>query len=532
MRQAVDTESGPVEGIPGRDRSLTVFRGVPYAAPPVGDLRWRPPRPPLRWEGVRRADRFGPMCPQAPTDAAATGVDVPMSEDCLNLNIWTGAAASDERRPVLVWIYGGGFREGTGAHPRYDGENLARKGLVVVTFNYRLGAFGFLATPELSRESGTDASTASGNYGLLDCVAALRWVRDNIENFGGDPGRVTIAGQSAGAGAVNFLAMSPLAKGLFNRAVAQSHARYARDPELRYLATSYRLPAAAESAGDRYAREHGARTTEELRALPWRKLVDGHHPLDEAVQTGSTAGPPLFRPVVDGWVIPAGYDETYAKGLQNDVDYLTGNNLDESGAVPGTMFAALRSGRRAARPGAPPVHVTLDEHVAAARQKFGAMAEEFLRLYPAATDDEAAWASSQAVRDNSRISTCLWGTDWTRHTTRPLRTYFWTHRAPAQGPGPRRASHGSEIDYVFGNPAPGTAAWSDEDHEIARTVSSYWTNFAATGDPNGSGLPHWPVFSPDASTVMEIGAHFRPVPVADEARTDFWTRFFRTQQAW
>ncbi|MFG2659146.1 carboxylesterase/lipase family protein [Streptomyces sp. NPDC048425] len=529
MPHVVATEAGPVEGLPCRDRSVTVFRGIPYAAPPVGDLRWRPPQPPPRWEGVRRTDRFGPMCPQAPTDAAATGVDVPMSEDCLSLNIWTGAASSAELRPVLVWIYGGGFREGTGAHPRYDGENLARKGLVVVTFNYRLGAFGFLATPELSDES---PHGSSGNYGLLDCVAALRWVRDNITPFGGDPGRVTIAGQSAGAGAVNFLAMSPLTKGLFHRAIAQSHARYARDPELRYLATSYRLPADAERAGVRYAQEHGARTARELRTLPWRKLVDGRHPPDTAVETAGAAGPPLFRPVVDGWLIPAGYDETYAKGSQNDVDYLTGNNLDEGGAVPETMVASLRAGQRAIRPGSPSIHVTLAQHVAAARRKFGALADEFLRLYPAGTDDEAAQASSRAARDNSRLSTWLWGVDWTRHSTRTLYTYFWTHRAPEDGSGLRRASHGSEIDYVFGNPAHGTASWSEEDHEIARTLSSFWINFVATGDPNGTGLPHWPGFSPDTATVMELGTHFRPMRVADPVRTDFWFRFFQTQQPW
>ncbi|MER6082822.1 carboxylesterase family protein [Streptomyces sp. NPDC001833] len=531
LRDAVATEAGPVTGLPGRDRSVTVFRGVPYAAPPVGELRWRPPRPPLAWHGVRPADRFGAMCPQAPTDAVATGVEVPMSEDCLTLNIWTGATAADERRPVLVWVYGGGFREGTGAHPRYDGERLAGKGLVVVTFNYRLGAFGFLATPELSAEQEqASGHTASGNYGLLDCVAALRWVRDNIAHFGGDPGRVTVAGQSAGAGAVNFLAMSPLARGLFQGVIAQSHARYARDPELRYLATSYRLPPAAEAAGTAYALAHGARTVRELRALPWRKLVDGHHPVDTAVETGSASGPPLFRPVVDGWVLPARYDDTYAKGLQNDVAYLTGNNLDESGAVPEAAFAELRGSRRPGRPGAPPVHLTLEAHRSAARRKFGPLAGEFLRLYPAATDDEAALAASAAVRDNSRLSTALWGADWTRHTTRPVHTYFWTHRAPVPGSAVRRAAHGSEIDYVFGNPAPGTAPWTDEDRAVADTVSAYWINFAATGDPNGTGLPHWPAFSPD--TVMEIGAHCRPVPVADPARSDFWIRFFRTQQAW
>jgi para-nitrobenzyl esterase len=528
-RPTADTEAGPVEGVLCRDHTATVFRGVPYAAPPVGDLRWRPPQPPPGWEGTRRADRFSPMCPQAPTEAAATGVDVPMSEDCLNLNIWTGADYREERRPVLVWIYGGGFRGGTGAHPRYDGENLARDGLVVVTFNYRLGAFGFLATPELSEES---EHRSSGNYGLLDCVAALRWVRDNIAHFGGDPGRVTIAGQSAGAGMVNFLAMSPLAKGLFHRAIAQSHARHARDPELRYLSTSYRLPSDAESAGDRYARAHGASTAHELRSLHWRKLIDGHHPVDASVDTKGPASPPLFRPVLDGWALPAGYDETYAKGLQNDVDYLTGNNLDESGAVPEAMVAALRGWRRAARPGSPPVNVTLEQHVAAAQRKFGPLAEEFLRLYPATTDDEAARASSRAARDNSRISTWLWGVDWTRHAVGTVHTYFWTHRAPARDTGPRRAGHGSEIDYVFRNPADGTGAWTEDDHTVARTVSAYWTNFVATGDPNGSGVPRWPAFSPDAAAVMEIGGHFRMTPVADAARTDFWIRFFRAQQAW
>lgn len=529
MRHTVDTEAGPVEGIPCRDRSVTVFRGVPYAAPPVGELRWRPPQPPPRRQGVLRAGRFGPMCPQAPTEAAATGVDVPMSEDCLNLNIWTGAMSAAERRPVLVWVYGGGFREGTGAHPRYDGEHLAREGVVVVTFNYRLGAFGFLATPELSEES---EHGSSGNYGLLDCVAALRWVRDNIAGFGGDADRVTVAGQSAGAGAVNFLVLSPLAKGLFRRAIAQSHARYARDPELRHLSTSYRLPADAERAGGRYAREHGARSIGELRSLHWRKLVDGHHPVDMAVNTGGTARPPLFRPVVDGWVIPAGYDETYTKGSQNDVDYLTGNNLDESGAVPESLVAALRTGRRTVRPGSPPVNVTLEQHVASARGKFGALADEFLRLYPARTDDEAARAASRAARDNSRVSTYLWGVDWTRQATGRLHTYFWTHRTPPPNGGPAQASHGSEIDYVFHNPAGGTGSWTEEDHEIARVLSSYWTNFVATGDPNGAGLPDWPAFSPDARSVMEIGAAFRPTQVAGPAYTDFWIRFFSTQQPW
>ncbi|BBB01258.1 putative carboxylesterase [Actinacidiphila reveromycinica] len=531
MTAAVETESGPVEGIFGRDRSITVHRGIPYAAPPVGPLRWRPPEPPVRAQGVLKAGAFAPMCPQSPRDASRAGIDLPMSEDCLYLNVWAPTdAARRGPLPVLVWVYGGGFRAGTGAHPRYDGEALARRDLVVVTFNYRLGAFGFLATPELSAES---AHGASGNYGLLDTIALLRWVRDNIAAFGGDPGRVTVAGQSAGAGTVNFLAMSPLAKGLFHRAIAQSHARYARDPELRYLATSYRTLADAEESGLTYAREHGARSLADLRALPWQKLVDGRPAFDTRVDSAGGGKPPMFRPVVDGWVLPHGYDETYAAGLQNDVPYLAGNNLHESGAVPESTFAEHRTrAASAVSPGLPPVHVTLDAFVTAARHRFGPMADEFLRLYPAGSDDEAARAGNAAVHDNSRISTYLWGAQWTERAARPVYTYFWTHPSPAQGQEPRRASHSSEIEFVFDNLTPGSAPWTDEDHEIAAVVSAYWANFAATGDPNGPGLPHWPAYSRHAPAVMELGAHFGPIPIADPDRLDFWRRFFLTQQPW
>jgi carboxylesterase type B len=532
MHSTVETEAGRVQGIPAKDRSITVFRGIPYARPPIGELRWRAPEPAAPWRGVYRADRFGAICPQLPGNEIA-GLDLPMSEDCLTLNVWTGATRPGERRPVLVWIYGGGFRVGTGASPRYDGENLAREGLVVVTFNYRLGALGFLATDELSAES---EQRASGNYGLLDQIAVLRWVQRNIAGFGGDPGRVTIAGQSAGAGSVNFLAMSPLAAGLFHRAIAQSHARHSRDPELRYLATSYRTLADAEKSGHAYAAARKATSLAQLRALPWQKLVDADA-VDAEVETGSAAKPPLFRPVVDGWVLPHGYAETYTKGLQNSVDYLAGNNLDESGAVPEGAFAALRAaGGKAWRPGMPPVHVTLEAFRDAAHQKFGELAEEFLGLYPAATDDEAAHASNEAVRDNARISTYLWATEWARHADRPVHTYFWTHRSPINGGDPRRASHGSEIDYVFGNLDPAVADWTEQDREVARRMTRYWSNFAATGDPNAAGLPPWPAFSPDTAAVMGLGDGisngFAPMPLAEPARLDFWKRFFQTCDPW
>ncbi|GAA3547238.1 carboxylesterase family protein [Amycolatopsis ultiminotia] len=530
MRSRVTIDSGVLDGVPGRDRSVTVFRGIPYAAAPVGELRWRAPQPVAPWTGVRSAARFGPMCPQAPQDAASAGIELPLSEDCLHLNVWTAAESAADRLPVLVWIYGGGFRAGTGANPRFDGERLARKGVVVVTFNYRLGVFGFLATPELSAES---EQHASGNYGLLDCVALLDWVQRNIAAFGGDAGRVTIAGQSAGAGAVNFLAMSPPARGLFHRAIAQSHARYPGDPELRYLSTSYRTMADAEQAGETFAREHGGGGLRRLRALPWRKLVDGHAGADESVDTASTAKPPLFRPVVDGYVLPRGYADTYRLGEQHDVGYLTGNNLDEGGSVPDSAFAEYRrTGAAPFRPGAPPVYVTRRDFLAAAQRKFGPMVADFLRLYPAGDDDQAARSAAAAARDNSRVSTDLWAGEWTRHATRGVFTYSWSHAAPVPGGGPRRAGHGSEIEFVFGNPAPDAPQWTEEDRRVAATMSAYWVNFITRGDPNGPGLPRWPGYSADAHSVMELGGRFAPQPVAGARQWQFWQRFFDTQKAW
>ena len=524
MLQPVHIEAGSVQGVPASDPTVTVFKGIRYAAPPTGDLRWRAPQPPQPWKGVLQADHFGNICPQA----QSPHMSLPMSEDCLFLNVWSGASRPSERRPVFVWIYGGGFSGGTGSSPEFDGASLARKGLVVVTFNYRVGALGFLATPELSQESGHGAS---GNYGLLDDVALLKWVQRNISAFGGDPTRVTIGGQSAGAGSVGFLSMSPLARGLFQRSIAESHARHPRDPELRYLSVSWRPLKTAESAGVKFAAERGAHSLQELRAMPWQRLVVDGSVFDPDVDTGSSAEPPLFRPVVDGWVIPFDYSQTYQQGTQNPVEFLAGNNLDETGAVPETAFVALRA-HNEARPGAPHPNVTLNDYVSAARRKFGSMAAEFLRLYPATTDDEAARANNDAAHDNSRVSTYLWGTEWTQHATLPVYTYFWTHRPPGPSHDLRGAYHGSEITYVFGNVPADGGPWTDEDRRIANIMSSYWANYVATGNPNGPGLPAWSAYDPKSPTVMELGEDFRPIPVASPEKLDFWRRFFMTQAAW
>lgn len=525
----IKIETGLLSGVPGKSRGITVYKGVPYAAPPVGDLRFAAPKPPNPWDGVRKADQFGAVCPQG----GGNNPNAPkpnMSEDCLFANVWTSVASALEKRPVYVWIYGGGFAGGSGSEPQYDGEALAKKGLVVVTFNYRLGAFGFLSTPELSKESGHNAS---GNFGLQDDIALLEWVHRNIAAFGGDPERVTIGGWSAGAGSVGFLDMSPLAKGLFLRSIQESHARYDRDTELRYLATSYRTLQNAEQAGLKFQEEHSTHSIAELRALPWQDLVVKGMGADESVDTGSDNKPPVFRPVIDGYVLPKNYERTFATHAQDDVAAMAGNNRDESGAVPEPDPSAAPSAGPGPGGFGGQRRLTVEKYVAAAQRKFGPLADEYLKLYPATTDEEALLANNEAVRDNSRISTWLWATDFKKGTDKPIYNFFFTHRPTGDRGG---AHHGAEIIFAFGNldmMPPRDASWTGEDRKVADTMSSYWANYIATGNPNAPGLPEWPAFDPKKLTVMEIGDHFAPTPIASsQARLEFWKKFFQTQPAW
>ena len=515
----IQIQTGMIEGVPGRDPSVTAYKGIPYVAPPVGDLRFRAPQPPIAWQGVRKADHFGKDCPQI-------GPQENMSEDCLTANVWTSATPASNHRPVFVWIYGGGFTEGASSDPTFDGEALAKKGLIVVTFNYRLAALGFLATPELSKESGHHAS---GNFALLDDVALLKWVQKNIAAFGGDPHRVTIGGQSAGAGSCGFLAISPLAKGLFQQAIQQSHARYSHDPELRYLSVSWRSLKDAEAGGVKFEESKAVHSIKELRALPWQQLLVSRDATDESVETGSSAKPPLFRPVIDGWVLPHDYSETYAAGQQNDVAVIAGSNRDEGGAVPEFTFSKRRQHPVPPIPGIPQANVSLDPFLSSTRRKFGALEDDYLKLYPASNDDEAALISNTSARDNSRVSTYLWASDWIQHVDKPVYTYFWTHRPTGD---PAGAHHGSEMLFIFNNLYLKDQPWTEEDRRTAETMSSYWANFVANGDPNGAGLPPWPRFNPASQTVMELGDHFGPMPVATEPRLEFWNRFFATQPAW
>lgn len=453
------TASGLVTGVPASAvPSVTVYKGIPYAAPPAGHLRWRPPQPPATWDGVRPADAFGPICPQT-TRFTSLPDHLPMSEDCLSLNIWTAAKAPDERRPVYVWIYGGRFVSGSGADPLYDGAALAAAGLVVVTFNYRSGVFGFLASPELSDESG---HASSGNYGLLDQIALLRWVQTNIAAFGGDPDRVMIAGQSAGAACVLDLVNSPLASGLFHRAIAHSGARHPRDPALAYLAASYRTREVAEQHGLQLIKEHGVSSIADLRELPVEALLLGN---DDNEPCDAAHAPPRFRPVLDGYVLPRTYQDALTAGPINDVPIMTGGTKDEDGDA----------------------------------------------------------------REQARISTYLWAKSWVATASSPAYTYYWTHPAPGPDAAERGAFHGSEINYVFNNFYATQRPWTDLDHRIAARFSAFVTNFAATGDPNGPGLPIWPAVTPGEAQTMQLGSEFGSMPVATPAAIESRRRFLESQ---
>jgi len=482
LKNPVKIQSGRVAGVPGKDASISVFKGIPYAAPPVGDLRWREPKPPSAWKGVRPAGEFGASCVQNVvqerkpwTYEFMTHNDV--SEDCLSLNVWTGARKASERRPVFVYIYGGGFNEGSSAVPAYDGEGLAVKGLVVVSLNYRVGVLGFLVHPELTRES---EHHASGNYGLLDQVAALRWIHANIRAFGGDPNRVTIAGQSAGAMSVHALIASPLAKGLFHRAIAQSGGSTIGGP------AGSRTFADVEADGQKFAEAKGAHSLAELRAMTWQKVM-------EPVPNSSFR----FSVIADGYLLPDSVQRIYLAGKQQDVPTLTGSNKHEGGGLPNPT-------------------TTAEQFQKQTRQRYGDLADEFLNLYPATSDEQARTAQNESSFDRARVAMYLWARMRNKSSKTPVYTYFWDHTLP--GPDAERfgAFHTSEVPYVLNTLGKSDRPFSEADHKIADMLSSYWANFATTGDPNGKGLPAWPAVG-DKPETMEVGDVTAPIPLAGSA---------------
>jgi para-nitrobenzyl esterase len=478
----VRVDAGLVSGVAGDTADMRVFKGIPFAAPPVGPLRWRPPQPVRSWEGVRKADQFGSSCMQpnpaiGGRGAAAAGTPT-LSEDCLYLNVWTEAASASERRPVIVWSHGGAFTIGAGS--RYDGEALARKGAVVITYNYRLGPFGFFSHPELTRESGRNAS---GNYGLMDLFAVLRWVQRNITAFGGDPNRVTLMGQSAGGWFTRAAVASSQAKGLFHRAISQSAP--VRIERMLTLAES-------EKAGQAEAAKIGAASLAELRAKPADEILRG-------MQGG--------RLVIDGWYVTEDISITIAEGRHNRVDLLIGSNKDEATFVssfPVSAFFGLGN-------------TTPQQFTDGARRRFGSKAGAFLDLYPAgAADDDARASQREALRDEAAWNARDWALAQTRAGGGKAYLYYFVHEPPvAPDQRNRGATHGAEVPYAFNSPV---ALWTDVDRALADAMSSYWVNFATRGDPNGAGLPVWPALQPTAHERLILGPKIEVGPGLDAGR--------------
>ena len=469
---------GKVEG--ATREGVTTWLGLPYAAAPVGQLRWKAPASVTAWQGVRPATAFAPACMQ-------TGVSMPgeappvTSEDCLFLNVWSPANPGGEPLPVIVWIHGGGWTNGATAMPLYSGANLARRGVVFVSIAYRLGPLGFLAHPELSAEAGS-----SGNYGLMDQVAALRWVQANIAAFGGDPKRVTIAGQSAGAMAVSLLMASPGAQSLFAGAIAQSGGVF----EPLQLAPNYQLPA-AEKDGAAYAASVGAQSLAELRALPAAALLGG--------KAGSVS-----HPVIEPRVLPLSPYEAYVAGRMRDVPVLVGSNAEEGNSLADTS------------------RVTVETYADDLKRVWGDLPPPLVTAYPYATDAEAKAARSAFERD-LRFGWDMWA--WARLQAKAGRPAFYYRfdRAPPfpegtemQGWGP---AHFAELWYMFDQLAQESWAWTVADRRLADAMASYWVNFARTGDPNGRGLPAWPAFGA-GEQVMVLGDAIapRPAPVDMQLR--------------
>ena len=488
LPEPVRIDSGLIEGVPSPVAGLTVFEGIPYAAAPVGTLRWKPPHPVEPWPVVRNADRYMPACEQIylqPSSTAFFGDYEVKSEDCLYLNVWTPANSASAKLPVMVWIHGGGFRMGSATERLHHGEHLAAKGVVFVSLNYRLGVFGFLAHPELTKESGHGAS---GNYGLMDQIAALEWVKRNIGAFGGDSNRIMIFGESAGSGSVSYLQASPLAKGLFQRAVGESGGSFSG----RNVA---RLPA-AEEGGYKFARSVSAPSLAELRKAPASELLQASS--SNAAAPG-TPGAFAFGPIVDGYVIPEDVYLIFAKGRQNDVPVIAGSNSDE-----GTTLRLH-----------PPELDTPAEQA------------ELKALYPPGTEEKIVSGGM------------LWTAEtWAKLVSASGKTHAWEYYFSHHPPFPTGqpfardvtklgAHHSAEIIYVFDNlDIRKTRNWpyTAWDRQLADMMSSYWVNFATNGNPNGKGLPNWPAFNEKDVQVIEFGDRVQTIKLPRAGEVKFWEK--------
>ena len=469
LSEIVQVQGGTLKGVARGAQGVLTFEGIPYAAPPVGDLRWQAPQPPSPWQGTRDATSLGDRCysntPE--TGLGGRGAGPEQGEDCLFLNVWTAAKSSTERRPVMVWIHGGGFQFGTGRDVRTDGTLFAQKGVVLVNLNYRLGVFGFFADP-LLRSQGR----LTGNFGILDQIAALKWVQDNIAGFGGDPNNVTIFGESSGSQSVSILMGSPLAKGLFAKAIGESGSSLQELPSI----TEIGLRGAA------YTSALGAKTIADLRAISAERINTA------AAWDFQGGAPVIFAPGIDGYVIPIELTKLFRQGKQNDVALIAGYNKAE-------FFPFLAESLP---------HKNAAEFRAAATLVFGDRMKEFLALYPSDTDADAKTAAEQLLGDMRQCAeTWRWLTIQAQTGKSPVYGYDFAYESPYSPV----ASHGADMTFVFGNLvpqffAPKASPAGPADRALSNTLMAFWVNFATKSDPNGGDLPHWPEFRKEHSLLQ------------------------------
>ncbi|MCB1690712.1 MAG: carboxylesterase family protein [Halioglobus sp.] len=487
MNRAVTVNSGTISGNQLRTGVLE-FKGIPYAAAPVGKLRWKPPQPATPWENVRSAQKFGPPCPQ-PEDSSSPLFDSDTaSEDCLYLNIWTPAKNASDKLPVMVWIHGGGFISDTASQDFYSGEKLALKGVVFVNFNYRIGPLGFMAHPLLSKESGNNVS---GNYGLLDQIAALEWVKENIASFGGDPNRVTLFGESAGGRSVAHLLVSPLAEGLFHGAIMESSSTYR---PIQHIREEWYGRPAMEKVGESIAKKLGSDQKEDpiadMRSKSVEELFDVAKPrlpgMSVASQDDDDGFP--FEPIADGWVVPDDPADLFDQHKAQKVPVIVGSNADE-----GTLFlrkAFFMTTNRA--------RASID----AAYPKYGDKIASAYKLEADDTDPKQVlnllsgdMNCAAPMRSIARNMVASGNKVWLYYFSY-VRNDFLGKRLGAW--------HGSEIRFVMNSLDNGKSKVEPRDRVMAETISSYWTNFAKSGNPNGQGLPVWPSFTVASGDYLEL----------------------------
>ena len=487
----INVEGGKVSGIFNQESGVHIFKGIPFAAPPIGELRWRAPQPVVLWEGIKECDKFGPSPMQAKPapfmfwSSEFLIPEEPIDEDCLYLNVWTKSKNNSEKLPVIVYIYGGGFQSGGSGCLIYDGEAMAKKDIVFVSINYRVGVFGFLAHPELTKES---EHQTSGNYAILDMIAALHWVKNNIAQFGGDPDNVTIAGQSAGSFGVNYLTVSPLASGLFHKAIAQSGAGF--------LTSSFRPNMdlkAAENAGLEYAKKFGDSSMSDLRSKTAEEIFN--------MRGG------MSWPFVDGYVIPESIMDAYQNGHQNDVPVIVGWNKDD--IVMGMPQPTEQFKKRI-------------------ESRYGDLADDFFKVYPVGTEEQARQSQFDMGRDQTfgaqmyiwaRLQISLGGAlVYVYNFNRALPAY---NKETAFG-----AFHSGEIVYAYDNLHALDRPWEPVDQEIATIMSQYWVNFAKTGDPNGEGLPQWDAYNTKDEMVIVLDENTMQKTLPDQAKLHFWMKYY------